>query len=65
MSRRWRRELSRQKLRDDDDRARIERLIADAQADDTRKSAISPRDARGYEGEKKDKKRASFLFTER
>lgn len=54
MSRRWRRELSRQKLRDDDDRARIERLIAEAQADDARKAAVSPRDARGYEVRKKE-----------
>lgn len=55
MSRRWRRSLERQRLRDDADRAALEeRIMAAVRADAEAKDALSPRDSRGYEGPKKD-----------
>lgn len=65
MSRRWRRGLARQPLRDEKDRARLERLIAEAQAEDARRSLISPRDTRSYGDEKKANKGSGQGFTVR
>ena len=56
MSRRWRRSLADLPVREHDDRARLEAIIAQALAEDARKSPITPRVAGGYEGSKKDSK---------